>query len=829
MDLFTRYRTFFVMFVLIAFISFMLFKYLEQTGTQMTESMTPFLIEDSPSSSNSSSNSSSSNSSVEKNRPKTIKKCPEKKDHAITGWNNTCQFQRVDQFEGFGIIDDIRNNSPNLPIWEDLQTKHTWSPLNVRPDIVKWSELKRLATKTNKVLEIANVSFSFWVYFDESLGKTRPYTSIFQISESFNSQISNPFINSSIAVIGVEARPVLKILYTTDEEPQIKIGNEFSNESDLFGGNQIGYNHLPSFIFITVQNNVIRLYVDGVEQNKFSGGYILPPRDDFVLSSGINFSQNNNKSGGISIRDLQIYGECVPVSNINIIYTSLKSKILAARGWDQEGFSSGYFFENQQGGNFLDKEEHNIFKRANFFEQGNIFKQLSESFSNNTSDFDGAAHRDELDNEQYTSQEIINHVANLTDIKLGSQTVTITNPFLGFKHAKLWSLDGNSCYRSFEEKTPSNNQIHREFDTPIVYKAERTMYIDSKKTKTKMTDVTSQINAALKKPNGKYPPLDVTGQFKLTIYIKNGWENNPTKNTFTLEYVPGRDNKDNFYTTLASVVKCNNKLDHTWDNAARMCKEKPENAAITCSSSRPKCMSYAALKDMGKCAVDNKIGDLVFNSDTTNISDMSLRRIRYISLNEAKNEFLELNVDSKSELDILFSDAGTTFSMWFKANPEKRKTDKGLCRLLDFCNKEWVNTRDNVTIAIDNDQTMSRLRFGVNNNSGKTEWNSDSNTISQVLDNQWHHIVWMLAPIPKTTNSKWTFYHNGKHLGTDYKDRPYPRSIIRNSKIIGGPASYGTDQFWGPSLAELRIFKGILTETQIWKLYAQNRGNDFGE
>jgi hypothetical protein len=820
MDRFTRYRTLLVMFVLFSFVSFFLFTYLEQTFNHFKEPFaaeneelykdgwdtgaTLFISDKYPvyDTKRYSTQKKKINSAVVNNGKcnDTCNKQPECTDSEPGKWYNTCkmtdtngdcycQFKRVQ--EGFtSIIDDILKNTPNLPIWRDLESHNKWSPLTARPNIIPWRELKKTAALSEKTLDIANISFSFWIYFDEALGKTRPYTSIFQISKQNGAvnKTTNPYVqNNSIAVIGWNNRPVLR--FVTGNKSS---SNNFSDESDLYGGNQIGYNHIPSFVFITIQNNVIRLHVDGVEKNVFDNGYISPPSDDFVLSSGITFLPNGKTPDGISIRDFHIYGEFISGSRIKSIFDYVKSDVLSARGWDQN----------------------------------NVGRTLEEGFSNsnsNTLTFAEAASSKIRNPEQ---ELVINKDVINSDPSFGSKDVVISNISFGLEDTKLRTLDGIPCYRNHGEDAPANYQKHLEYDTYTVYKVELETRV------TKSEDATSRINMVLKEiQNGKTVTVEPDYKnepFKLHIHLKNGWRDGPMiikpqagnkdATTFTMTYIPGEE--ETFYGKMAEAIKCYNKLDHVWDRDRKTCVATEKSVLRTCGFSAPKCENYIATKKWGRCATDNKNNVFEKETESFQIEDYSYRNLNFVALDGSKEEFLEVNIDPAKEQEIMFSNKGTTIAMWFKVDPEIRKNDKNWCRLLDFSNKEWINTSDDLVIAINAaDSTLGgQLKFGAKVNGGNMVWNNTA--ITQVLNNTWHHIVWVLSPETEDLPAQWILYHNGKPLATE--QHPYPPQTVRNTKVIGGPAASPVDQFWGPSIAEFKIYQGILNNSQIWKLYSKN-------
>ena len=90
------------------------------------------------------------------------------------------------------------------------------------------------------------------------------------------------------------------------------------------------------------------------------------------------------------------------------------------------------------------------------------------------------------------------------------------------------------------------------------------------------------------------------------------------------------------------------------------------------------------------------------------------------------------------------------------------------------------------------------------------------NVGTQILDNKWHHIAWVLSPGDDTNSPHWKIYHNGFLLKTIEKS--YPVNKDRNIKMIGGSA-FHEDAFWGPSIGEFRIYNAIIDENTMKNIY----------
>lgn len=319
MDLFTRYRTILVMFAFMCFVSFLIIRYFYQPDHIK-------IIED----------------DIEMKQPAPnpivdLTIANEPVSHWTSAFDYFCPYEK----EGYEPGPEyVLENSINIPIWKDQESTKKIVKLRRRPRLVTWKELKKQTQYLNKDLQVGNMSFSFWLYFDETVSE-RPKTSIIQILNP-----NNPAI-VPLSVCAIQNKPILEISYMANQKINSGENQLVSYESDLYGGNQVGYSHIPTLVFITIQNNIIRLVLNGVEQNKFGKDIIFEPGTNFVIGSGHTFPHGMDEPTGISIRDLRIYAEPVRSSTAKIIFDVEKKKI--------EGFSTiktqeNIFFESFKGG-----------------------------------------------------------------------------------------------------------------------------------------------------------------------------------------------------------------------------------------------------------------------------------------------------------------------------------------------------------------------------------------------------------------------------------------------------------------------------------------------
>ena len=188
------------------------------------------------------------------------------------------------------------------------------------------------------------------------------------------------------------------------------------------------------------------------------------------------------------------------------------------------------------------------------------------------------------------------------------------------------------------------------------------------------------------------------------------------------------------------------------------------------------------------------------------------RMLSFVELDAQKNEYLEMIFTSEEkEKEILFGPRGTTIMMWVKVNPEKRQSSLNECRLLNLGNRHWRTLEDEVGISIDGDISKDNIVLRVGTH-------QDNSMGSQILDNQWHHIVWVLIPTnaEKQQTNTWKLYHNGVKLGE--VNAPYPENKVRGSKIVGGSA-VDWDEQWGPSIGEFHIHNEVLSDQLIRNVY----------
>jgi hypothetical protein len=266
-------------------------------------------------------------------------------------------------------------------------------------------------------------------------------------------------------------------------------------------------------------------------------------------------------------------------------------------------------------------------------------------------------------------------------------------------------------------------------------------------------------------------------------------------------------NQPFLWENVVNGIKCLNS-DGIWDYNKNTCTSNLKHCT---SNNFSKCINYFYGENEGKCSAENTL--------STEIATITLdggieRKISFISLDSSKKEYLDMSKIKKSqEQAVLFSPEGTSILFWVKIDPSIRKSNSNWARLLNFGNRHWKGLEDDVGIAINADTSRDGLIFYHENN-GKSV--KVENVGTQILDNQWHHIAWVLSPGNDTNTPHWNIYHNGFLLKTIQKS--YPVSKDRNVKMLGGSA-FNQDAFWSSTIGEFRIYNTIIDGPTMKNIY----------
>uniref|UniRef100_A0A6C0CMW2 Uncharacterized protein n=1 Tax=viral metagenome TaxID=1070528 RepID=A0A6C0CMW2_9ZZZZ len=652
-----------------------------------------------------------------------------------------CKFQKVPE-EGFSALKDYKNIIAKIPdavkpSWRDIVTQNKWvsmKRLRQKGKIHTWNDLK--------IEDVQNMAFSFWIFFREKQDSKRMKgANIFKIKTGNKNNIN---------ISAKRQRPVFNIQVNTDDGKEYD-ETPYTHNSDMTGGNEDGYNHTSSFITITVTNSKVDLYINGKWKNNFGKNPILPTDNNTLLILGSNVQS-------IIMKDFKIYNQTISSDNIKLLYEKIKHK--------------GLF-------DYLEDRDSNI---ESFIGMPNIgLSYVYDNFNVFTSWFHNNNRK-----EGFNSSPVI-----INEYKVGTSDTI------------LRSETNTKCNYSNGAKERASYQKNPHHDTYKIHAA----YMYFGKDKNRRVDFTKEVRSVLETQSNRVSNLsefNIDRKRKLYIEIIRPWRQKFTR----LEY--DYDPKTKFdWSIVSKKIKCINSDDKKWDGD----KCVDLSSRYMCPSSGPtECVNFTAHVRMGRCSDSTRPE---FKMDTITLADGSKRLIRYVDLDKSKNEHLEIKTDKSQETNTLFSKNGTTFVMWIKIDPSLRNITRNFCRILNFGNRKWRNIEDEICIAIGGDKSKDNLYLVADG-----QYTSDLGT--QLLDNKWHHIAWVLKPEQEETQdtplekASWTMYHNGIELGK--RNRKYPKNIERNTKIVGGPA-VDWDAFWGPKIGEFEIYGKALDKNIIQSIY----------
>lgn len=643
-----------------------------------------------------------------------------------------CKFQKVD--EEFSVMKEYKNileAYPNSakPSWRDINSQNKWISLNKNVPVILW--------KNVKVTDINNMSLSFWIYFKEVLDRKRNYfTELFSIKT-----------NNTIHLVSgaMPKRPVLNFAINTDSGMEYD-KSPYTHRKDMTGGYEIGYDHRPSLVVLTITSGKVDFYLNGEWKNSFGENAIIPPKKDSTFQFG-----SNGKS--ILLKDFKFYNQSMTATNIATLYKHIENE--------------GHFKHMQQRNNTIESFQNMPF---------DTFATLNDKFQIVTNWFHSKK-------ESFVSSPIV-----VNESKIGLDSCIFRS-----ETEQKCNKNKDATIRANEQKSPYHNTYH-------IDKAYMMFSDDSRQ-----VDFTKEVRSVLEtEPHrvGDFSKFGINEKKKLYIEITHPWTKKTT--TFHVEYIPGEEFS---WKNLSDKIKCINSDDNVWDDSSKKCTETGSHLVCSSNESRD-CINYTAFKRIGRCSAANKPE---LKQNTIVLANGNHRVIDYVELHKEKQEYLEINISQKQEKNTMFTNEGTTIVMWVKIDPSMRNQTDKWCTLLNFGNRNWTKIEDEILIAIGNDKTYDNLIFRCNDDSVK-------HLGTQILDNKWHHIAWVLKPDNEEEKEKasWTIYHNGINIGT--KETPYPRNKTRNTKMIGGPAVHSSP-FWNLKMGELYIYGKALDEKIIDSIY----------
>ena len=567
--------------------------------------------------------------------------------------------------------------------------------------------------------------------------------------------------NVHLRLFAERERPILKFmvngsLLETRNTPYTQ--KSYTHDPDMDNGNEIGYNHKATFVIVSITNSVIHLYLNGVWKNNMGGDTIYPPSDDeSKLSIGLS---SMRKPKGVYWKDFRFYDHSIDNLHASLLY------------------------------------KNPDFQKEGYLDNSIIFPEIESFQSMNVSDTNIIpSSLKEWVGSYFKKQEGFENSGNA--IILGKNGIHMNQLALRSETNKTCNRDHKSKERANYQKSPNHNTVE-------IHKA--TIHIPSSN---REIDMTREIQNLL-----RLQPDRINTEYKLgaenhkiTIEVMHPWSREIKTMNVNYTTTPAFD-----WQKVVKQVKCLNSDDTVWDAKDQLCKDIANSKA--CGETNPTCIHYTYFIRDGKCSANTPPG--VFGNKqkqtTIEMNKGKTRMLSFVELDANKNEYLEMIfTNEEAEKEILFSPNGTTIMMWVKVNPEKRQSSRNECRLLNMGNRNWRILDDEVAISIDGNVSKDNIVLRVGTH-------EDKSMGSQILDNQWHHIVWVLMPtnVEKEQKNTWKLYNNGVKLGEVHA--PYPENKIRGSKMVGGSA-VDWDEQWGPSIGEFHIHNGILSDEIIRNVY----------
>ena len=137
-------------------------------------------------------------------------------------------------------------------------------------------------------------------------------------------------------------------------------------------------------------------------------------------------------------------------------------------------------------------------------------------------------------------------------------------------------------------------------------------------------------------------------------------------------------------------------------------------------------------------------------------------------------------------------------------------------RLVNFGTPYKWYMEDELIIAIGGDGVHQNMVFYIENGDKRSHI---AYTIRQVMDGNWHHIIWVIQ------NGRWTFYHNGDKVWSSKSTWTGPPLMPKNTptttdsrQVVGAPAVFW-DPYSQPCIGEFEIINKPIDDNEAWVMY----------
>jgi hypothetical protein len=243
-----------------------------------------------------------------------------------------CQFRKKDAttegFEDRITASDFAKNTliqlPNLaPVVQYNTSKDKCEPLK-KVTLGKWSDFK--------IRSRNEMSYSFWIYFNESelSTKTRRYTEILRLYDQGTKYGDGRDRYTLIHIY--ESSPVLQIRSCT-----VNNVNDTVSREDELKNHRIGFPNTPTWVCITFGDGVMKVYFNKELKTHHQTDTYYEPQPDSILVLG-----KSNDNEGIYMSQFRLYDKTLSDDDVNALYESATPPPCNALTSTSEGFTGSF-------------------------------------------------------------------------------------------------------------------------------------------------------------------------------------------------------------------------------------------------------------------------------------------------------------------------------------------------------------------------------------------------------------------------------------------------------------------------------------------------------
>lgn len=713
------------------------------------------------------------------------------------------------------------------------------------------------------------MSMSFWIYFDEAVLMTNwnwwiPILHI--VHPNYPGQGVSWYGNDRF--IGIWLRQNAPVLHarsiTMTRNGKNINGNDGAPSYEEIARHRVGFDPRPAWMTFTYHHGVMKIFKNGECMNTVTSRYVAfvepPPDAKLVLNRG-------NKKG-IYMTDLKFYNHVISEIDVRYIYKSIEKD--CPNCWEtsfKEGFSA-FSFKSPFSTMMTNVNNVLFNKKEGFLTNGSVNGEngINEKLCHNkmypsTKDNASALIQSDESVIREFRKKISNYgfdvwkkqqrptprinMDNLTKINKKGKICAIHGKNAGAIHpsgnlpntisdSQGSNKNGASTLSNYDEahifrkgnKVDLRNELNGLLQNDInkIYQGnyDRAKWKDC----TNDSDCNSDYKCMSsgignnkgrclddkscnwardydafrsKTPKGDCKPKPVGFDFKdddkIVITIKHGHYNWVTLKT--LEYF-AKDWKTNMKGLLTQMKK--DISDTNTD------KTEPK---YTCNDNEL-CSGYTGWVKWGKCSKPTGPDNNLVATVPLKYCDKT-RNIKYTQLNG--EEHLEINQR------LNYNQNGCTFSMWFKVDEDKIQPQykkRWWKRLVNFGTPYKWYMEDELIIAIGGDGIHHTMDFYIKNGEKRSHI---AYTIRQVMDGNWHHIIWVIQ------NGRWTFYHNGDKMWSAESTWAGPPLMPKNTptttdsrQVVGAPAVFW-DPYPQPCIGEFEIINRPIEDNEAWVMY----------